>query len=133
MLLSTSRADGANAHRPRRCIPRPILTPRHQAGVSWFKHPFASRIISALPASVCEMPERERPLRRTLAAHHLPFTLLVVSANRRKLRMWIDHQANPTKVTQIAARRDARRARQSLKNFLPDAHAPPGTPATATA
>lgn len=78
----------------------------------------------------------ETPGRRRLrgrAAQHLLVTLLVVSANRRKLRMWIDHQANPTKVTQIAARRDTRRARQSLKSFLPDAHAPPGTPPTATA
>lgn len=78
----------------------------------------------------------ETPAKRRLrgrAAQHLLVTLLIVSANLRKLQSWSDQQTNPTKVAQIAARRETRRARQSLKGHLPPSTAPPGTPATATA
>lgn len=70
---------------------------------------------------------------RGQTAQHLLVALLVVSANIRKLLTWAATHANPRRVAQIAARRDARRARRSLKNYLPDANAPPGTQATATA
>lgn len=73
----------------------------------------------------------ETPARRRLrgrAAQQLLVTLLVVSANIRKLRTWRALQAEPTKIVQMTARRDNRRARQSLKNYLPPANAPPGTP-----
>ena len=73
----------------------------------------------------------ETPARRRLrgrAAQQLLVTLLVVSANIRKLRTWIALQAEPTKIVQMTARRDNRRARQSLQNYLPPANAPPGTP-----
>lgn len=75
-------------------------------------------------------PTRRRLRGRT--AQHFLTTLLVVSANIRKIRTFLAEQATPQRaVRRLAAK--SRRKRESLADYLPDANAPPGTSATATA
>lgn len=75
-------------------------------------------------------PTRRRLRGRT--AQHFLTTMLVVSANIRKIRTFHAEQATPQRALRRLAAK-SRRKRESLTDYLPDANAPPGTPATATA
>lgn len=72
------------------------------------------------------------PSRRRLrgrAANHLLTSLLVTAANFRRVAAFLAEQDSPTRLTRLdRARR--RRRRESLRDYLPDANAPPAPTGT---
>lgn len=68
-------------------------------------------------------PSRRRLRGRT--AHHLLTTLLVVSANIRKIRTFLAETGSTDGGVAPLSPRRARRRRESLQRYLPDANAPP--------
>lgn len=69
-------------------------------------------------------PTRRRIRGRT--AQHLLTSLLVMSANVRKIRTYLtESAADPGRVARLSAKRSRRKRRESLTDYLPDANAPP--------